>query len=32
MAKTWLETRFGGARHMVRINKIMALERGAFGE
>jgi ribose 5-phosphate isomerase B len=32
MAKTWLETRFGGARHLLRINKIMALERRAFGE
>jgi ribose 5-phosphate isomerase B len=28
MARTWLETRFGGGRHMVRVNKIMALERG----
>ncbi|WP_455383392.1 ribose 5-phosphate isomerase B [Salinispira pacifica] len=28
MAKTWLETRFGGGRHIVRINKIMKLERG----
>jgi len=28
MVKVWLETRFGGGRHMVRINKIMALERG----
>ncbi|MGA2481262.1 MAG: ribose 5-phosphate isomerase B [Spirochaetia bacterium] len=28
MAKTWLETRFGGGRHMVRVNKIMAIERG----
>jgi ribose 5-phosphate isomerase B len=27
MAKTWLETRFGGGRHLVRVNKIMALER-----
>jgi ribose 5-phosphate isomerase B len=27
MAKTWLETRFGGGRHMVRVNKISALER-----
>ncbi len=32
MAKTWLETRFEGGRHMVRINKIMALERKAFVE
>ena len=28
MAKVWLETRFGGGRHIVRVNKIMALERG----
>lgn len=28
MAKVWLETRFGGGRHIVRINKIMAIERG----
>ena len=27
MSKTWLETRFGGGRHMVRVNKIMAIER-----
>ena len=27
MARTWLETRFGGGRHMVRVNKIMAMER-----
>ena len=27
MAKTWLQTRFGGGRHMVRVNKIMAIER-----
>ena len=27
MARTWLQTRFGGGRHMVRVNKIMALER-----
>jgi ribose 5-phosphate isomerase B len=31
MAKVWLQTRFGGGRHMVRVNKIMALERGASG-
>jgi ribose 5-phosphate isomerase B len=30
MARTWLETGFGGARHLVRINKISAIERGAF--
>jgi ribose 5-phosphate isomerase B len=28
MARTWLQTRFGGGRHMVRVNKIMAMERG----
>lgn len=28
MAKVWLATRFGGGRHIVRINKIMAIERG----
>ena len=28
LAKVWLETPFGGGRHIVRINKIMALERG----
>ncbi len=27
MAKTWLETRFAGGRHMARVNKIMAIER-----
>lgn len=27
MSRTWLETRFAGGRHLVRINKIMALER-----
>ena len=27
MARTWLQTRFGGGRHMVRVNKIMAIER-----
>jgi ribose 5-phosphate isomerase B len=32
MARTWLQTRFGGGRHMVRINKIMAMERGGFGD
>ena len=29
MARVWLETRFGGGRHIVRVNKIMALEREA---
>jgi ribose 5-phosphate isomerase B len=28
MARVWLATRFGGGRHMVRINKIMSIERG----
>lgn len=28
LVRVWLETRFAGGRHMVRINKIMALERG----
>ena len=32
MAKVWLQTRFGGGRHLVRVNKIMALERGGFAE
>ncbi len=27
MARTWLATRFAGGRHLVRVNKIMALER-----
>jgi ribose 5-phosphate isomerase B len=27
LARTWLETRFEGGRHIVRINKIMAIER-----
>jgi len=29
MARTWLETRFGGGRHIVRVNKVMAIERPA---
>ena len=28
MVRTWLETRFAGGRHLARVNKIMALERG----
>jgi len=32
MAKTWLETRFGGGRHIARVNKIMALERGGISD
>lgn len=27
LARSWLETRFGGGRHIARINKIMAIER-----
>ena len=30
MVRVWLETRFTGGRHIVRINKMMALERGGF--
>ncbi len=32
ISRVWLETRFGGGRHMVRVNKIMAIERGGFGD
>jgi ribose 5-phosphate isomerase RpiB len=32
MARVWLQTRFGGGRHMVRVNKIMAIERGSRAE
>ena len=32
MAKVWLGTRFGGGRHIVRVNKIMAIERGGLGD
>jgi ribose 5-phosphate isomerase B len=32
MARVWLVTRFGGGRHIVRVNKIMAIERGGFTE
>ena len=28
MVALWLETPFAGARHLVRVNKIMAIERG----
>jgi ribose 5-phosphate isomerase B len=28
IVKTWLETRFAGGRHQIRINKIIAMERG----
>lgn len=27
MTRLWLQTRFGGGRHLARVNKIMALER-----
>jgi ribose 5-phosphate isomerase B len=30
MARVWLATRFGGGRHIVRVNKIMAIERGGL--
>jgi ribose 5-phosphate isomerase B len=30
MARTWLQTRFGGGRHIIRVNKIMAIERGGL--
>jgi ribose 5-phosphate isomerase B len=29
IARTWLQAGFGGARHLIRINKISAIERGA---
>ena len=32
IARTWLETRFGGGRHVARVNKIMAIERGGAGD
>jgi ribose 5-phosphate isomerase B len=32
MARTWLQTRFAGGRHMARVNKIMAIERGGSEE
>jgi ribose 5-phosphate isomerase B len=32
MARTWLQTRFAAGRHLVRVNKIMAIERGGFGD
>jgi ribose 5-phosphate isomerase B len=28
MVRVWLETPFGGGRHLVRVNKIMSIERG----
>ena len=31
MSKTWLETPFAGGRHTIRVNKIIAIERGGFG-
>lgn len=30
IARTWLATRFGGGRHVARVNKIMAIERGGL--
>jgi ribose 5-phosphate isomerase B len=30
IARTWLETRFAGGRHVARVNKIMAIERGGI--
>ena len=30
MVRVWLDTPFGGARHLVRINKMMAIERGGY--
>lgn len=30
MVRVWLETPFLGGRHIVRINKIMAIERGGY--
>lgn len=30
MVKTWLETGFGGGRHLARVNKMMAIERGGI--
>jgi ribose 5-phosphate isomerase B len=32
MVRAWLETRFAGGRHMARVNKIMAIERGGLAE
>ena len=32
MARTWLSTRFGAGRHLARVNKIMALERGGSAD
>jgi ribose 5-phosphate isomerase B len=32
IARTWLETRFAGGRHVARVNKIMAIERGGAGD
>ena len=30
MVRIWLETPFGGGRHLPRINKLMAIERGGY--
>lgn len=32
IARTWLETRFGGGRHWPRVNKIMAVEKRRPGQ
>jgi ribose 5-phosphate isomerase B len=32
MVRVWLATRFAGGRHIVRVNKIMAIERGGSGD
>ena len=32
LARTWLSTRFAGGRHLARVNKIMAIERGGSAD
>jgi ribose 5-phosphate isomerase B len=32
LARAWLSTRFAGGRHMARVNKIMAIERGGSAD
>jgi ribose 5-phosphate isomerase B len=32
MVRVWLATRFGGGRHIPRVNKIMAIERGGSAD
>jgi ribose 5-phosphate isomerase B len=32
IARAWLATRFGGGRHIPRVNKIMAIERGGSAD